>query len=73
MRKKRDQSSGFLESWCSPAPTLVGRTQGLAELCVSFCNKKLHPAPRYHLRRPEGSSNEDGRMLGEMVGASSRA
>jgi len=55
------------------APRLVSGAQGLAELCVFLLNIKLHPSPRYHLRRPEGSSSEGGRMLGETVWASSRA
>lgn len=63
----------FLKASCLPAPALVSGAQGLAELCVSLPNINLHPALRYHLRRPEGSSNEGGRTLGEMGWASSRA
>lgn len=55
----------------SQHPSLA-QTQGLAKLRVSLFNIKLHPAPSY-LTRPARSSNEDGRLLGEMVWASSGA
>ena len=71
MSKAGNTALAFMKASGLPAPIFVSRSQGLAELCVSFFNIKLHPAPRYHLERPEGSSHEDGRVLGEIVWASS--
>ena len=73
MSKVGSTALAFLKASGLPAPILVSRAQGLAELSVPLFNVKLYAAPRYHLRRPEGSSNEDRRMLGGAIWASSRA